>query len=269
MRRLLAEDYSHLGTVLASVTVSRIVKLQNDVGAGLDQPSLPGLENARRQAGRETGEEIAVERRPVAIGVRFRNKKLARFLIAHPFRAAVADIRNHVVYHGPIARPHLGHLHPTVLGEFIRQHDILVFDRTRGGHLKRLGHFQDHVGLADIPSVNERERLRQILRITFRCAGIDPAHERVDVLLRKRPVVAKMPVLRIGEPGRHLFRQHCLLHRFGPWTRLLVGPQRHRRRLARAMAALAVLLQNRRHIFGERHGTGCAGRNHRKTADEH
>ena len=58
-----------------------------------------------------------------------------------------------------------------------------------------------------------------------------------------------MAVLRIGEPRRHLLRHHGGLHRLGPRARFRVSQQRHRSHFARAVAFLAVLLQDRQNVL--------------------
>jgi len=53
-------------------------------------------------------------------------------------------------------------------------------------------------------------------------------------------------------PGRHLSAGDLFADSFGPGARLFVGQQGHRRDVAGAMATGAMLVENRRDIFGER-----------------
>src|SRR5262245_59193225 len=63
--------------------------------------------------------------------------------------------------------------------------------------------------------------------------------------------------LRIGEPGRHLARDDRSFHGLRPWTRRVVGEERHRRDVAWAMTGLAVSLENGKNVLIECHGCGC------------
>ena len=60
-----------------------------------------------------------------------------------------------------------------------------------------------------------------------------------------------MPVLRIGEPRRHLASQHRGLDRLGIRPHILIRQKRHRRDLARSMASLAIPLEDRQHVLIE------------------
>src|SRR6516164_2833564 len=75
-----------------------------------------------------------------------------------------------------------------------------------------------------------------------------------------------MADVRLREPGRHLSLDHRSLDGLGPRTRVLIGEKRHRGNLPRPMAALAVLLKDRKDVLveGNRRGLiGCSGRNGR------
>src|SRR5215472_5511020 len=101
---------------------------------------------------------------------------------------------------------------------------------------------------------DELLRDRQVLWIANGSAAIGPAYERVDVPARERRIIREVTVLRIREPRRHLPLQDRFLHRLGPRTRLLIGEQRERRRLAGPVARLAILLNQRCDILGEGRG---------------
>jgi len=79
--------------------------------------------------------------------------------------------------------------------------------------------------------------------------------DRVDLCIGQRSIVlvlADADAL-VEVPGRHLAQEHALPDRLGPRPRVLIRQKRHRRRRARVMARLARLLEDRRHVPGERH----------------
>jgi len=58
-------------------------------------------------------------------------------------------------------------------------------------------------------------------------------------------------VARVREPGRHLSRNDRRFDRLRPWPRFFIAQQRHRPDLTWAMAALAILLQDRKDVLVE------------------
>src|SRR5438046_8488175 len=68
-----------------------------------------------------------------------------------------------------------------------------------------------------------------------------------------------MSITRVSGPRRHFPRRYSGLDRFCPRPRLLISNERHRGDLARPMAALAVLLQNRKYVLRESNWRGLFG----------
>ena len=159
-----------------------------------------------------------------------------------------------MVQHLRVSRTHLRRDNPHVFGKVHFHQNVLVGHRAGRGHIEVLGHLDDHVRL-DIPAVMKGDRSRLVLRVAFHRAAVRPRTERHDFRVGQSLVVREMPVRRIREPGRHLPLDDSGLDRFRPRTRVLVGQERHRRDLARAMARLTVLLQNRQHMLVERDGS--------------
>src|SRR6202035_2452113 len=58
-RRFFREDYSHASAVGGGLSVGRVVHFEDDVGAGLDQLGLAGLQNFRILAGSVADQEVA------------------------------------------------------------------------------------------------------------------------------------------------------------------------------------------------------------------
>ncbi len=67
----------------------------------------------------------------------------------------------------------------------------------------------------------------------------------------RRRSLAKCPTTGIGKPWRHLPARDRSLDGARPRPRLLVGEERHRRHFAGPVAALAVGLENRKHVLVE------------------
>ena len=174
----------------------------------------------------------------------------------HPLRSGRPHPDLAVMQHGGITGPHFGGGHPHVLCEVGLDDDVLVVDGAAGRHVERLRHLHDDVGL-DVPAVVEGERRRRRGRVASRRAGIGPRRERVDLAIDEPALVGQVRVAGIGEPGRHLLRDHGGLDRARPRSGLLVGDERHRGDFAGAMAGLTVRLQDGQDVLVER-GIVCA-----------
>jgi hypothetical protein len=141
------------------------------------------------------------------------------------------------MHHGPIAGAHLEGLDPLVLLKSGNQNPLVV-EHTSRGNLERSGHSQHQVGLAYRPAFREFERRWRVFGIALWRTGIGPFCERLNLGLAQVTVVLEMPDGCVGGPWRHLARQDGFLHRFGPWTRVFVCEQRHRRSFPGPVASL-------------------------------
>ena len=72
---------------------------------------------------------------------------------------------------------------------------------------------------------------------------------RAGVRVAQPAIVREVPETGISEPRWHLFRENSFPDRLGPRTRALVGEERRRANLARAVTALAVLLHDGKNVF--------------------
>ena len=145
-------------------------------------------------------------------------------------------------------RPHLGHLHPSILAE-AGGHDLVgVFHVAMSGDGNRLRHLEHKVRVGNIPARGPVRRRRRVAWISHRRMRISPGRERGNLLCGKRRIVREASVCRVSKPRRHLFGANFFADRVCPAPRLLVVHQRHGRNLARAVAPLAVLLQNGKHV---------------------
>ena len=94
---------------------------------------------------------------------------------------------------------------------------------------------------------------RQVSPVTQGRSAINPASDRLDLIVAQGDVVLELlDADRLVQiPRRHLARLGPSFHGRCPRPDFLVGGQRHRRHAVRLMARLALLLKNRRDIFGE------------------
>ena len=113
-------------------------------------------------------------------------------------------------------------------------------------------------GLVREPARAERRsRGRALRRIAERHAFLDPTHERVDLLVGEAEVVPERVIhlaRRIveGAPRRHLASLDLLLRDLAHALHILVGHEREGRDATRAVAALALLLDERLDRLGKR-----------------
>ena len=129
--------------------------------------------------------------------------------------------------------------------------------------------------LSEVPDrlVWPGDRGWHIFRIASRRTAVDPAGNRVNLLVRQRAVVLEVLDTdgTIEMPRGHLPRRHTILDGPRPGPRILIGHQRHWRDRVRSMTGLALGLKDRRNILRKsRHrlfrrggGHGTEGQDHR------
>ena len=140
----------------------------------------------------------------------------------------------------------LDRAHPLLLGERLAdQHELVgnpsLWGLGRDRH--RLGHREDRVGPADAPVLDELAGRRQVQRVSFATALIDPGQEQGAVGVGQAACVAESAMSGIGVPRRHAALRHRLADGGRPGTGILISKQWEGSRLAGAVAFLAVLLQ--------------------------
>ena len=101
-----------------------------------------------------------------------------------------------------ISRTHFGHLHPFVLGEVRGYPNKLIFDRARRGDIEGRGHFENDVGLGNLPAMRKCSRGRRVDAPAFECTAI---HPRDDLLLSRQEASDKsfenLPYFGSGDQG--------------------------------------------------------------------
>ena len=228
------------------------MNFENDVGASLDQLRLAGRKNFGGLAGRVSDEEIAGECAGVVFVVLLGRRSFEEdsgFLAFEVIRPGLAQVRDDVVHYGTVRGTRFRGLYPCVFGESGRNDDVLIFDHAGRRHLKWLRQLKDDVGLGHSPAFDPSLWRRHVFRVAFRRARIRPGHDGRNFLHGKGAVVGEVSDGGVRVPGRHDFLRHHALHTAGPGPGLFIGEQRERSGLARAMATLAVLLQNRSNIM--------------------
>ena len=162
--------------------------------------------------------------------------------------------------------------HPARLGD-ARSRVALVPRVLRHGRHGELFRLDDQVGFllaehrGEVPALSIRPHFRRghVLRVALRRAGVDPLHDRLDLLVVERAIVLEALHADgvVDRPGRHRVVADASLDRLRPRPRLGVGDERHRRDRVGPVAGFALLLEDRRDVLGERWRIGgrrlCAG----------
>ena len=155
-----------------------------------------------------------------------------------------------------VARLDLHRLDPAILGErHLRELiDPPVRPLVVHHEIVRRRHLQ--IRLADEPLRLRLEgpRRRHVGRVALRRARVHPADDGGDLVVVQRAVVLVVADADglVQVPRRHVAVRDALLNRARPRPGLFVGDERHRRRRALVMARLALRLEDRRDIAGER-----------------
>src|SRR5579863_80922 len=139
---------------------------------------------------------------------------------------------------------HLRTLHPFVFSESGVNNFVGVFDRASSRDIYGGGHFQNYVGLRNIPTARPVQRRRCIARIACRSTGGGPGTNRADILSGERGVVGEMAETRVGKPGRHFARGDFVGDAGGLATRMVEGLKGHGANTSGAVASLAMLLED-------------------------
>ena len=147
-----------------------------------------------------------------------------------------------------IAESALDPLHPRVLREHGGDDEVLVFDHSGRRHVKRLGHAEDSVRLADVPSVDKLLVRRLFGEVALRTTLVDPLRDRFDLLIAQADVVGELADLAVGRPGRHSSFGHRVANRRTPIADHLVVGEREGPDFPFAMTLLTAVLQNRQHV---------------------
>ena len=160
---------------------------------------------------------------------------------------------------------------PRIAGLHFHRGDVLVFEQSSRQHvaaervaaagpeLEVVAGRQHQIGFAELPAFGEPLGGRRMLRVSCWGAAIHPGGECGDLWAGQSSfVVKRRAVHRL--PGRHLPRLRIFLNVARPVACLFVGHQRKRPNGPRAMAALAVILQDGQHIAVIRYGPLGLGR---------
>ena len=234
------------------MAVRRVVHLEHDVRAGLDQFSLSGLQNLRRLARGVTDQKIAGQRANFRLfigGDLRRREEDAGRLASEPLRFRLADERDEVMHDLPLGRTHFRRLNPAVFSEARRDDDVLILDDAARRDVEGQRQLEHHVRFADAPAFDPLRRLRQIARIAFRRPAIGPSHDRVDLGRAQTHRVREPAVVRIGKPWRHHFVDDGVPDLGRTSAHVPIGQQRKRAGFTGTMADLAILLDDWRDVL--------------------
>ncbi len=143
----------------------------------------------------------------------------------------------------------LDRLHPLVLRQVERQHEIPVNVATFRRHEVGFLHRQDQVRLAELPSLGEGRRGRCVGRVAFGFARRDPPVDHRDLHGIELPHIEEFRHLGVCMPGGHVAVVHDPADRHRPARHLRVIRQREGPAFAGTMAARAVRMDDRRDIL--------------------
>ena len=211
------------------------------------------LEDKLAAGGNEFGPAVGEDQRASAGGGRgeeFAMHAGRLFPLAEIIRQADDD----VMHDCPVPRPAFGSLDPFVLFEARIDHKELVADFPLGRHVVRLlGHIDDLIRLADLPPRGELLRGRQILLISFRRSGGDPAVDEGFFFVTEASVIGELAVLGVGVPRRHPLLAHNFVNHPSPADGLFIAGQCERTDFSRPVTGDAIVLKDAADLFGVRH----------------
>ena len=162
-----------------------------------------------------------------------------------------------MVRHLAIARTDLDGANPSIFCKWERQTRRRKIVGSGRGNL-HFGQLDDHVRLAQLPALREGRRLRHVLRLPHRRAGIHPSCDGRNLAVAQARIVGERSHGGIGKPGRHLSSHYSLFDCPRPRPRVFKGEQRHRRHFAGAVAADAPGVQDWSNVAGEGDVSGGA-----------
>ena len=162
-----------------------------------------------------------------------------------------------VVDDAPVAGPKLDGGNRSILLQTARDDEAAVDILAVGREGEGLGHFEDEIGLAQLPAIGELRSRRQVFGIAFFGTGVGPTGDGLDLLGGQPPLVLEVAVTVHGFPRRHAPGRGDVLEEVGALGRVLVAHQGEGANLAGPMAAGAVLEQNRCHLLAERDRFGA------------
>ncbi len=157
----------------------------------------------------------------------------------------------------PVARRELYRREVAVLSEVGGDNEAAIEIAVARRHLEAALGRQDHVGRAQRPRLGPLPRQRELFRLSLRRPGRDPVADRCDLRLAEPPGIQELAEARDGLPGRHLPPLDDAEDLLPLAVRVDVAQERKGRDVAGAMAALAMLLEDRGDLLAPRHHTGA------------
>ena len=265
--RRLREVQADLRAVLLRLAGAVVVDLHDDLGflreehAGVfgepraELPRCPPAERADRgdirprRLHQHRKEPDPHRDRVARPAVRFVGHLLAILLRAFELagRAGGVEVVERVVDDARVARLHFIRDDVLVFFQPGRQHEAAERVLPGRANVKIFRHLDDEVRFAESPAVGVLDRRRGVLWVAFGAARLLPRGQRVDVAERQRAGVGELgPADRL--PRRHLLVLRVVNDVRCPRYGLLVSHERERPDIARPVATLAVLLDDRGHV---------------------
>src|SRR5688572_29390004 len=149
---------------------------------------------------------------------------------------------------GAVGGPDLSLYDPFIFFKPAGDDDIRILDGSCCGYFVLDRRLDYDVWLADSPPLDELEWRRGLLGVAFGRTRVDPGRDKLDFGLRQRVVVLKLADAAVREPWRHLPGAYSFFYSFRPRPCLSIRNERHRPDLARTVALLTPLLEDRQHV---------------------
>src|ERR1700692_3017417 len=118
--------------------------------------------------------------------------------------------------HAADTGPRLDGLDPLILSKVGGHNEVLIVDGARRRNFERLRHWEDHVGITDLPTLCKHWRHWEVLWLALRCTGGRPAGDGVFFLVSQPAIVQKRSTRSSRMPRGHLPQRHLLANRFRP-----------------------------------------------------
>ena len=181
---------------------------------------------------------------------------VAGFLVARVdlarFSAGVG-LEQAVVHDAAGSGPELDGAHPFLFFCADRGYKIAVDVGAVGGNAVRLLHFDNQVGLAELPALGQVGRRGQLRGVSLRHAPLDPLADQLDFFVGQAPLVGEAAVIRRGMPRRHVTRPGHGADQLRAFGDVAVAQQGKRPRLPGTVTGRAVVEDDRRDVLAKRH----------------
>ncbi len=224
------------------------VRVQHQLIARIQPPGEPVRFHVRRAA-RFPEKKIAVGRERAAEQSQIHSRKAAALTLQRP---QAVNQKVGVMHQVALARTDLDGAHVARGRNRGFEYEVPVNIRTGRRRMKRRTRFQHQIRRPQLPALGERRRRGCFARRSLRSTFAHPRRDGPDLLVAEPPLTLKIPVAALRKPRWHVPAARHLDDVARMLFHILVTEQRERRRLSRAVARRAVVINDRSDVVGER-----------------